>query len=76
MKPIYNLLLLLFCLFLGQTLFSQSIPQGMRYQAVARDLNGNPLQSRSISLLLGIRADDPGGKLVYEAKESAPAEGR
>ncbi|MEZ4927953.1 MAG: hypothetical protein R3A50_16840 [Saprospiraceae bacterium] len=66
MKPIYNLLLLLFCLFLEQTLFSQSIPQGMRYQAVARDLNGNPLQSRNISLLLGIRADDPGGKLVYE----------
>ena len=36
--------------------FSQSVPQGMNYQAVARDVNGNELASKSLTVKLAVKS--------------------
>ncbi len=36
--------------------FSQSVPQGMNYQAVARDANGNELVSKSLTVKLAVKS--------------------
>jgi len=45
-------------------LFSQT-PQAFKYQAVARDLNGNPLINSEISVKISILAGSPEGEVVY-----------
>ncbi len=44
-----TLFISVFCL---QIAFTQNVPQGMNYQAVARDLEGNVLADREITLLI------------------------
>ncbi|HRF40733.1 MAG TPA: hypothetical protein PK198_18205 [Saprospiraceae bacterium] len=46
--------------------FAQSIPQGINYQAVARDSKGAPLALQNIGLRVSLRAGDAGGKAAYE----------
>lgn len=65
MKHIFKFSILVFWLFLNQNMYAQSVPQGMRYQAVARDLSGNPLKNTYISIRIGIRSGDANGDLVY-----------
>ncbi|MCB0651943.1 MAG: hypothetical protein KDC85_11765, partial [Saprospiraceae bacterium] len=59
--------LLLIVLFLGITLglLAQSVPQGMNYQAVARDVNGKVLSNEAIQLKISLLADGPSGKTMY-----------
>ncbi len=54
--------LLFFCLFA----FSQGVPPGINYQAVARDAKGAPLAHHAIGLKITLRAGDASGKPVYE----------
>ena len=54
-------------LFLGITLglIAQSVPQGMNYQAVARDMDGRVLADQNISLKISLLGDSPDGKVMY-----------
>ena len=47
MKKIYTTFLLSFML-LGQILYAQNVPNGMKYQAVARDQKGQVLADRNL----------------------------
>ncbi len=66
MKQVYRFFILLLLTAVHQTAFAQSVPQGMRYQAVARDLAGNPLKNTFISIRIGIRTGEATGDLVYQ----------
>jgi hypothetical protein len=59
--------LLLIALFLGIALglVAQSVPQGMNYQAVARDMDGRVLADQQISLKISLLGDNPDGKVMY-----------
>ena len=51
-----NLILTLLMIFLMMPLiFAQSDQQGMKYQAVARDLSGNQLANQKISLQINLK---------------------
>ncbi|MFN8303421.1 MAG: hypothetical protein U0U46_13090 [Saprospiraceae bacterium] len=49
----------------SQLLPAQNVPQGMRYQALAHDLKGNPMRAQTISLQVEILAGGPDGRVVY-----------
>ncbi|MBK7428808.1 MAG: hypothetical protein IPI60_18220 [Saprospiraceae bacterium] len=61
-----NLLLTIFVAFFTFQAFSQSVPQGMRYQAVARDEAGKTLDNENISLQISLRAGEKGDVLYTE----------
>ncbi len=75
MKKIITLLLILNSAFCSRwfginSAFAQA-PQAIPYQAVARDLSGNPITNHNISLRFSIHDSIPGGVVVY--KETQPA---
>ena len=41
--------------------FAQSVPQGINYQAVARDANGDELANQALSIQLSVIAASPTG---------------
>ena len=47
----------------------------MRYQAVARDLAGNPLKNQHIGLRIGIRAGAANGELAYQETHHISTDG-
>lgn len=49
---------------LGLTVVAQ-VPQAFKYQAVARELNGDPLINQQISVKISILAGSPEGEVVY-----------
>jgi acetyltransferase-like isoleucine patch superfamily enzyme len=49
--------------------FSQSVPQGMRYQAVARDEAGKTIDNETIMLQISLRAGEKGDVLYTERHE-------
>ena len=61
MKQFYLLLATLFIFSFG---FAQSVPQGMKYQAVARDIKGQVLANQNITLRIGL-ADEGKKPTVY-----------
>ncbi len=61
-----HLLLSLALLFSAFLAFSQGVPPGINYQAVARDAKGAPLANQTIGLKITLRAGDASGKAVYE----------
>lgn len=65
MKKLNFYLALFIWLCASQISQAQNVPQGMRYQALAHDLNGNPLRTQTISLMVEILAGGPEGKVVY-----------
>ena len=67
-----NLIVFLFlfsCFFSSFSLLAQA-PDGINYQAVARDNNGNVLDNRLISVRFGILATSPTGTLLHEEEHS------
>lgn len=71
MKKLSTLLLILnsaFCIL--NSAFAQA-PQAIPYQAVARDLSGNPIPNKNISLRFSIHDSIPGGAVVYKETQSA-----
>ena len=56
MKKIYTTFLLSFML-LGQILYAQNVPNGMKYQAVARDQKGQVLADRNLELRISLYSD-------------------
>src|ERR1039458_4810790 len=48
------------------------VPQGMNYQAIARDVNGNPLPNNThICLQVTIRTGSSAGPIVYQENDTA-----
>jgi hypothetical protein len=59
-----NTLLLILALAICNT-FSQEVPQGINYQAVARDFTGEELTNQNISVRLSIISGSPGGLVEW-----------
>ena len=49
----------------GFSVFAQA-PQGINYQAVARDVNGNPIATQTVSLEFKIHQTSSSGTVVYD----------
>lgn len=47
------------------TAFAQKIPQGMKYQAIARDLDGDVLSNQKVVLKINLQADSENAKTYY-----------
>jgi UDP-3-O-[3-hydroxymyristoyl] glucosamine N-acyltransferase len=60
------ILFILFIAFNSGIVFSQSVPQGMRYQAVARDEAGKTIDGENISIQISLRAGEKGDVLYTE----------
>jgi hypothetical protein len=54
-----------FVLFTAVALFAQTVPSGMKYQAVARDANGDILSLAKIGLEIKLLKNGPGGEVVF-----------
>lgn len=59
------LLLLILTVLAGTALLAQTVPQGMKYQAAARDAQGNIVANKAISLKINLLASDINGAAVY-----------
>jgi C1q domain len=58
-------------LILPQNLFSQGAPERINYQAVARDLSGNPLVSSPLpTVIFAVRQDSATGTVVYSETQT------
>lgn len=74
MKKIYFLVFL----FLTSAFFpltsymalAQSPPQGINYQAVARDVSGNPIASQTVAVTFRIRKGSPTGTVAYRGTQN------
>ena len=54
-----------FSLMIFSFVFSQIVPQGMNFQAVARDSKGQVLADKDITLKISLLAEGPSGKVIY-----------
>jgi hypothetical protein len=61
-----TLLLALLIIASAVSSFSQGVPSGMKYQAVARDADGKVLGLKKVGLEIRLYAGGPDGKLVFE----------
>jgi hypothetical protein len=68
MKRILFSLAILFCAAFS---FAQHVPQGMKYQAVARNLSGNVLANQSITLKISLLTQDTKGSTIYYSETHA-----
>ena len=63
------LLTLIHILFLITT-FAQNIPQGINYQAIARDTNGNIMANQTLTIKLSIISDTSAGHISWQETHS------
>lgn len=66
MKHLFSSFCFALLLLFTHTLTGQNVPQGMRYQAVARDLTGQPIVNKEIGLEISMLVGSPNGKNVYQ----------
>lgn len=64
MKKIICTLLFLGCT-AGLALFAQTVPQGMNYQAVARDAQGMPMADRMVDVRISLTGAAPGSAAYF-----------
>jgi len=64
MKKLFTLLGLL----LAVTMIFAQAPQAFKYQAVARDASGVPLENQQIAVKISILAGNAAGELVYSER--------
>ena len=65
MKHLYRSIFY-FLVFLNLSSYSQSSPNSFKYQAIARDVNGNPIVSSDISLEISIKGGSCNGQIIYQ----------
>lgn len=75
MKNSKYVLLIALIIMMNQALTAQTVPQGMRYQAIARDIKGNPLSNKDISLQIDFIPGTPNGKSVYTEMHHSTTDG-
>jgi hypothetical protein len=51
---------------LGHNIYSQTVPQGISYQAVMRDNAGQPLASQAVTVRFSIRQNAPNGVIHWQ----------
>lgn len=68
MKKIFFLSVMLLCMIFS---FAQHVPQGMKYQAVARNLAGNVLANQSITLKINLLTQDNTKTTIYYSETHA-----
>src|SRR5215218_2697504 len=68
MKKFYFLLAVLFSAVIS---IAQTVPQGMKYQAVARNLSGNVLSNQAISLKINLLTQDSKSSVIYYSETHA-----
>src|SRR6056297_3160637 len=61
----------LFFLLLAVNLIFAQVPQGIKYQAVIRDSNGEVLSEQNIALKISILQSSPTGSTVYSEEHAA-----
>jgi hypothetical protein len=69
-KPGYLILLALILLTASFESRGQSVPAGINYQAVARDLSGKELANKSIDIRFSVRSENPLGPVEYQELHS------
>jgi trimeric autotransporter adhesin len=67
MKTKLTLTILLSLVF---SLLSSQVPQGFNYQAIARDLSGNPIANTSLPVRITIQADSSGTIIIWQELHS------
>jgi hypothetical protein len=60
-----HILLTFLLLLAGLFVWAQGVPQGINYQAVARNLKGEPLANHTIGIRIALLAGGPDGKSAY-----------
>jgi hypothetical protein len=65
-----NNIILITCLFLGLTMWAQP-PQGINYQAVARNLEGQALPEQNVNVAFDILNGSPNGSIIYSESHLA-----
>ncbi|GIR58198.1 MAG: hypothetical protein CM15mP65_07790 [Crocinitomicaceae bacterium] len=60
---LFYFLLFSFC---KLSFYSQGSPNSFKYQAIARDVNGNPIVSSNISLEIAIKSGSCNGQIIYQ----------
>lgn len=68
MKRVYSLIVVMFLLVLG---VRATVPEAIKYQAIARDNNGNVLANKNISVRLSILKGNVNGVVVFTELHSA-----
>lgn len=56
---------LFFILIIASSLVSAQSPQGINYQAVVRNLDGNPIINKEIKIRVSILNESPSGNIIY-----------
>jgi len=65
------IVLLTFCFQLS-TALAQVVPQAINFQAIARDVNGNPMINTNIQIRLSVIDSALGGTIVYQELRALP----
>ena len=65
-KTIFTLVSVLFC----SITFAQSVPQGINYQAVARDATGNEITNQSLTVRLSVVSGSATGTISWQETHS------
>jgi hypothetical protein len=65
--------MLIICILAGYILFpiQAQVPESFKYQAILRDVSGNPLASRSVKLRISIHSETETGTVVYMETHTA-----
>ena len=66
-KTLFTLASVLFC----AITFAQSVPQGINYQAVARDAAGNEITNQSLTVRLSVVSGNATGTISWQETHSA-----
>ena len=64
MKHLYSIFY--FLVLVNLSFYSQGSPNSFKYQAIARDVNGNPIVSSNISLEIAIKSSSCNGQIIYQ----------
>src|SRR4051812_28484854 len=66
MKKFYSGIFIAVCILISLSASAQA-PQGINYQAVARNASGDPLVNTAVTVVFEIRQGGPVGTVVYNA---------
>ena len=69
-KDMKSYITLIICLSLGSSLWAQA-PQGINYQAVARNLEGQVLSEQNVNVEFNILNESPNGSVIYSESHLA-----
>lgn len=68
MKIFYSLFFIFLTSYIP-SVFAQAPPQGINYQAVARDNSGNPLVAQSVTVIFRLHQNSASGPVVYRGTQ-------